>query len=99
MPGGVGPGWPSAVISMPSSVSWLRCVADLKRAKRFDFVVEQLDAHRQQPVGGENVDDSAAMRELARQFDGTRGMKAALDQPAQQFLDVDPLALAQRSGR
>src|SRR5687768_14955428 len=66
---------------------------DVERAEQFDFVVEQLDAHWPQPVGCKNVDDAAAMRELARQLDGAGGMKAAFDQPAQKLVDVDPLGL------
>ena len=37
------------------------------------------------------------MRELARQLDRRRRMKAALDQPAQQRLDIDPLAVPQHA--
>src|SRR5438046_3154566 len=64
---------------------------DFERAERFDFVVEQLDADGQQPIGRENVDDAAAVRKFARQLDGARPVKAALDQPPQYLVDSDPL--------
>ena len=50
---------------------------DLEAADRFDLVAEELDPHRVEPVGGEDVEDAAARRELARQFDGGGVLKAA----------------------
>src|SRR4051794_25778179 len=71
----------------------------LERPQRFDFIVEQFDANRQQPIGCENVDNAAAVRKLAWQLDGARRVKSMLDQPAQQLVDVDPITLVQRSCR
>ena len=45
---------------------------DLESADRFDLVAEELDPDRVVPVGGEDVDDAAPPRELARQLDGRR---------------------------
>ena len=65
---------------------------DFEAADRFDLVAEQLDPHRIVPVGGEDIDDAAARRELARQLDGRRVLKPMLDQPAQQLLHVQRVA-------
>ncbi len=65
---------------------------DLEAAERFDLVAQQLHPHRVVPIGGEDVDDAAAERELARQFHAGGGVKAVLDQPAGQFLQRKPVA-------
>ena len=49
----------------------------LELPDRLDLIAEQLDPHGVEPVGSKDVDDSAAMRELAGQFHGRRVLKAA----------------------
>jgi hypothetical protein len=70
-----------------------------ERPQRFDLIVEQFDSHWPQPVERENIENAAAMRKLARQLDGARRMKAALDEPSQERINVDPLALAEDARR
>ena len=76
-----------------------RLGVDIEFAKRLDFIIEQLDANRQQPIGRKNVDDAAAVREFTRKLHGTRRVETALDEPAQQLVDIDPFALVQHAGR
>ena len=49
----------------------------LERPDRFDLVAEQLDPHRLEPVGSEDIDDPAAAGELAGQFHRRRVLVAA----------------------
>jgi hypothetical protein len=65
---------------------------------RLDFVAEEFDPYRLAPVGGKQVQYAAAVRELAGELDGTRGVKAALDQPAAQSVQIDALAELQLAG-
>ena len=73
------------VISIASSDCRLRWLDDFEAAQRFDLVAEQLDPHRVVPIGGEDVDNAAARRELARQPDGGGVYKALVGHPAEQF--------------
>ncbi len=54
---------------------------DLEAAHRLDLVAEQLDPHRIEPVGGEDVEDPAAERDLAGQFHGRGVVETVLGKP------------------
>src|SRR5438067_1637002 len=60
-------------------------------ADRLHLVAEQLDAIRGVGVGREDIEDAAAAAELAGQLDGLHALKAVLDQPARQLIEVKRL--------
>ena len=65
----------------------------VKLPQRFDFVVKQFDPHRTFPVRRVNVDDSAAAGKLARQFNGRRLVKFLLQQPGDERVNIDLVAI------
>ena len=69
---------------------------DFEAADRFDRVAKKFDPHRLVPVGSEQVENAAAMRQFAGQLDGAGGVKSMLDQPGEQgrHVDLGPLGRA-----
>ncbi len=69
---------------------------DLETRDRLHLVAKQLHADRVEPVGGENVEDPAPHRELARQLHGRRVVEPVLRQPTGQLGKLDLVAHPQR---
>jgi len=68
---------------------------NLEAADRVDLVAEQLDPHRVGPVARENVEESAAERDLAGQLDGRGGVEAVLPEPRRQLVRIEFIARPQ----
>src|SRR5215467_5764428 len=66
--------------------------AGVEQADRLDLITEEFQAERRIGVGGEDIEDSAAAAELARQLDGLGAAKAVVDQPARQFVEIEGVA-------
>ena len=82
MPGG------KIVNSIDSSLSRLRWVETSKRRSDSISSPKKFDTHRIEPVGREDVQNSSANREFARQFHGGSIMKTVFGQPASNFFDA-----------
>ena len=69
----------------------------LETPQGVNLVAKELHTHRIEPVGGENIEQSAADGKLTGKFHGRGAVKFVFNEPASQFLHVGCFANANRS--